>query len=98
MAAITLKDQQSLDEQDLIQMANQFKAELPAYAVPVFLRIQQQVETTATFKYSKNKLKEEAFNPEACNETLYVLLPGENQYCEITPEIFKDIQASKYRF
>ncbi|MFU8927324.1 long-chain-acyl-CoA synthetase [Acinetobacter puyangensis] len=98
MAAITLKDQQSLDEQDLVQMASQFKAELPAYAVPVFLRIQQQVETTATFKYSKNKLKDEAFDPQACNETLYALLPGENQYCEITPEIFKDIQASKYRF
>ncbi len=98
MAAITLKEGSSLDERDLGEMVNQFKSELPTYAIPVFLRIQQQVETTGTFKYSKNKLKEQAFDPEICQEMIYALLPGEKQYCEVTAEIYQNIQNAKYRF
>ena len=98
MASITLKQGAKLDANDLEKMVNQFKAELPAYAVPVFLRIQQQMETTGTFKYSKNKLKEEAFNPEASEDQLYVLLPNETKYCDISKEIYQNIEQSKYRF
>ena len=98
MAAITLKEGMTLDDKDLSNMAQQFKSELPAYAVPVFLRLQQQMETTGTFKYSKNKLKEESFNPELAKDDLYVLLPNETQYRLITPEIYTNIQESKYRF
>ena len=61
---LLLHDGEELTEQDLSQLAAEFKKNLPAYAVPVFLRIQQIVETTGTFKYQKNKLKEQSFNPE----------------------------------
>src|SRR5690606_19774764 len=44
MAAITLKPDVKLDDAGLAAMAACFKKCLPAYAVPVFLRIQQQVE------------------------------------------------------
>lgn len=98
MAAITLREEQSLNEQDLSDMLTLFKAELPNYAVPVFLRIQRQVETTGTFKYPKNKLKEQAFDPKACQEPLYVWLPGEAQYSAITDEVYQNIQQAKYRF
>ena len=98
MASITLKEGAELEQNDLSQMVQQFKRELPAYAVPVFLRVQQQVETTGTFKYSKNKLKEEGFNPDLAKDDLYVLLPNEAQYCLIDSEIYGKIQASAYRF
>ena len=75
-----------------------FKKCLPAYAVPVFLRVQAKVETTGTFKYQKNKLKEDSFNPGKTSERLLALLPGANSYCDVTTEIFDNIQAYKYRF
>ncbi|WP_212515090.1 long-chain-acyl-CoA synthetase [Acinetobacter soli] len=98
MAAITLADHAELNDQDLSHMASTFKKCLPAYAVPVFLRVQEIVETTGTFKYQKNKLKEQAFDPNKTEERLLVLLPGESAYCDVTKDIFDNIQAYKYRF
>ncbi len=98
MAAITLQDGAQLSEQDLTDMVSEFKKNLPAYAVPVFLRIQKTVETTGTFKYQKNKLKEQAYDPSKTIDRLLVLLPGSTAYCDISPEIFTNIEAYKYRF
>ena len=98
MAAITLKPEAELNDTDLKEMLSCFKKCLPAYSVPVFLRIQQQVETTGTFKYQKNKLKEQAFDPSKTDERLLVCLPGSDAYCDVTAEVFTNIQAYQYRF
>ena len=98
MAAITLNDGVELSEQDLTNMVTEFKKGLPSYAVPVFLRIQEAVETTGTFKYQKNKLKEQGYDPKKTTDRLYVLLPSANHYCEINDEICQNIEAYKYRF
>jgi citronellyl-CoA synthetase len=79
-------------------MVSCFKKSLPAYAVPVFLRVQKQVETTGTFKYQKNKLKEQAFNPEKTDEQILVLLPNSKAYCDMNTEIYSNIQQYQYRF
>ena len=98
MAAITLHPNAVLDEQDCKNMLAEFKKCLPAYAVPVFLRIQQQVETTGTFKYQKSKLKEQGFDPEKTDDRILVWLPSNDAYCELTADILSNIQAYKYRF
>lgn len=83
----SLADGEELNDADLTEMVTVFKKCLPTYAVPVFLRVQKKVETTGTFKYQKNKLKEEAFNPSKTSERLLALLPGASSYCDITTEI-----------
>ena len=98
MAAITLVDGEELNEADLSAMVNVFKKCLPSYAIPVFLRVQAKVETTGTFKYQKNKLKEDAFNPAKTSERLLVLFPGATAYCDVNAEIFNNIQSYQYRF
>ena len=98
MAAITLVDGAELNDADLSAMVNVFKKCLPSYAIPVFLRIQAKVETTGTFKYQKNKLKEDSFNPSKTSERLLVLLPGTNSYSDVNTEIFDNIQSYQYRF
>ena len=98
MAAITLVDGEELNEADLSAMVNVFKKCLPSYAIPVFLRVQAKVETTGTFKYQKNKLKEDTFNPAKTSERLLVLLPGATAYCDVNAEIFNNIQNYQYRF
>lgn len=98
MAAITLHEGECLNHEDLEQMVAEFKKHLPAYAIPVFLRIQQTVETTGTFKYQKNKLKEQAFDPNKTSDRLLVLLPSKTAYCDVNAEIIANIEAYQYRF
>ena len=98
MAAITLTEGTELTQDDFSNMYTTFKTALPAYAVPVFLRIQEKVETTGTFKYQKNKLKEQSFNLEKTSDQILINLPGENAYQLLTPEIYNNIQTYKYRF
>ncbi len=96
MAAITPHEGHSIDFADLL---SHLKRELPHYSVPVFLRVKQAMETTGTFKYQKNNLKTEGFDPSKVdNEPLYVLLPGSNEYIALTDEVFANINAGKYRF
>lgn len=98
MAAITLKEGETLNEQDLAEMAQRFKKELPIYAVPVFLRVQETLETTGTFKYQKSKLKDQGYDLSKTSERILILLPDEEAYCELNHEIYANIKQYKYRF
>ncbi len=99
MSAITPHDGHSMDDLDLPGLYALLKRELPAYAVPVFLREQKVVETTGTFKYQKTTLKKEGFDPAQVNgDPLYVVLPGAAEYVPLTAEIYENIQQGKYRF
>lgn len=96
MAAITPHEGIDIDYAHLLDF---LRKEMPAYAVPVFLRQQQKMETTGTFKYQKNNLKKEGFDPrEAHGEPLFVWLPGTDRYQPLTPEIFDNIAQGAYRF
>ncbi len=95
MVAITPTPDTEVDYTELLTF---FKGSMPAYAVPVFIRVQAQMETTGTFKYQKNNLKKEAFDPSQTTDPLLVWLPGTTCYTEITAEIFEGIQIGQYRF
>lgn len=99
MASITPHEGHSADELDLPGLYAHMKAELPPYAIPVFLRVKKAMETTGTFKYQKSNLKKEGFDPaQTGGEPLFVLLPGTTTYVPLTDEVFAAIQAGKYRF
>lgn len=96
MAAITPDVPES--ELDLENVLGYLRTELPPYAVPLFLRLRQSMETTGTFKYKKADLKKEAFNPEAADDPLFVLLPGEKTYVPLTADVYEKITNGAYRF
>lgn len=99
MAAITPHEGHGEKDMDLPGLYNHLKKELPAYAIPVFLRVRKAVETTGTFKYQKNNLKKEGFDPEKVDgEHLFVMLPGSTEYVRVTGEVFQNIMQGKYRF
>ena len=50
------------------------------------------------FKYQKNKLKEEGFDPAKTSDKILVLLPNATAYCAIDAEILDNISNYKYRF
>jgi fatty-acyl-CoA synthase len=45
---------------------------LPSYARPVFLRIQSELQVTATFKHTKNDLVREGYDPEVTSDAIYL--------------------------
>lgn len=83
---------------DFKGLAGHLRRELPHYAVPLFLRLAEQMDTTGTFKHQKAKLKEEAFYREKVGAPVYVLLPGSDEYIRLTHEIETNIIENKYRF
>ena len=72
--------------------------ELPPYAVPLFVRIKSEMDTTGTFKYKKSDLKKDGFDPSKVSEPLYVLLPKTKEYVPLSAEIYQGINAGKYSF
>lgn len=70
---------------------------LAPYAIPLFVRQVQQMQTTGTHKYQKTLLKKEGFSA-AAGDTVWVLLPGESSYVPLSDEIQARIANGQCRF
>jgi len=92
MAALTMTG--ALDGAALAQ---HLYAALPAYAVPLFLRLKREQEVTGTFKFKKVDLKREGFDPAVISEPLFVLADRAKGYEPLTPELFKQLQSGALR-
>ncbi|QXZ12470.1 long-chain-acyl-CoA synthetase [Pseudomonas sp. AO-1] len=97
MAAITPAESlATLDFTELLAFARQ---RMPAYAVPLFLRVKVKMETTGTFKYQKTRLKKEGFDPaQTGDDPIYAWLPGTQTYVQVTDQVLTDIHQGKYRY
>lgn len=97
MAAITPAESlATLDFRELLQFAREH---MPAYAVPLFLRVKVKMQTTGTFKYQKTRLREEAFDPgKTGGDPIYAWLPGSDTYVQVTEQTVLDIRAGKFRY
>ncbi|XP_041042211.1 long-chain fatty acid transport protein 6 isoform X2 [Carcharodon carcharias] len=94
MAAIILKPVQEFDGKKLYDHVVKY---LPSYAYPRFLRIQESMEMTGTFKRKKINLVEEAFNPMIITEPLYFLDPSVKSYILMTEQIYNQILSLKIK-
>ena len=92
MAAITLQG-----GFDGAALAQHLCTHLPAYAVPLFVRLKGEQEVTGTFKFKKVDLKREGFDPEAITEPLYVLQERSKGYVPLTPALFEQLQGGSLR-
>ncbi|MGY2188554.1 long-chain-acyl-CoA synthetase [Pseudomonas sp. SDO5591_S426] len=97
MAAITPAE--SLATLDFSELLAFVRQQMPAYAVPLFLRVKVKMETTGTFKYQKTRLKDEAFDPcRTGDDPIYAWLPGTDTYVQVTEQVLTDIQGGKHRY
>ena len=71
---------------------------LPAYAVPVFIRIQPEAETTGTFKYRKVELVKEGFDVSKLDDPVYFAPSAKQGYQELTESAYTEIVAGKHQF
>ena len=97
MAAITPAESlATLDFSELLAFARE---QMPAYAVPLFLRVKVKMETTGTFKYQKTRLKDEAFDPgKTGDDPIYAWLPGTQTYVQVTAQLLADIHGGAFRY
>uniref|UniRef100_A0A3B3URT4 long-chain-fatty-acid--CoA ligase n=2 Tax=Poecilia latipinna TaxID=48699 RepID=A0A3B3URT4_9TELE len=87
MAALKLKENTDFDGAAVYEHVKNF---LPSYARPHFLRIQDAVAVTGTFKQLKAKLAEEGFDPAIIQDPLFFLEDGKG-YVPMTQEILAAI-------
>lgn len=93
MAGLRLRDGAVFDGQ---AVAEHLREQLPAYAIPVFVRLLGQVETTGTFKHRKVDLKQAAFDPDRCDgDPVYVL--RDEGYVPIDRDILQALAGGQLR-
>ncbi|XP_041073866.1 very long-chain acyl-CoA synthetase-like isoform X2 [Polyodon spathula] len=88
MAAVKLEEAKQLECDKIYSHVVSY---LPSYARPRFLRIQNSLEVTGTFKQMKVKLAEEGFNPAVVWDPLYFLDENEKTYVPMTQEMYSSI-------
>jgi fatty-acyl-CoA synthase len=92
MAAITAEG-----ALDLEGLRAHLASRLPAYAQPLFLRIQDSIATTATFKHQKSDLVRQGFDPAATTDVIYLNGPLRQAYVPLDSAVFRRIHDRTIR-
>lgn len=92
MAAITAE--QPLDYKAL---AEHLLANLPAYAVPIFLRETQEADTTGTFKFRKVDAVKEGFDLTRVSDPIWILDAKQSAYTPLTETKHQAIISGEVR-
>ncbi|KAG8456221.1 hypothetical protein GDO86_002134 [Hymenochirus boettgeri] len=94
MVSIILKPNETLDPKSVYEQVVTY---LPSYAQPRFLRLQETMEVTGTFKQQKFRLVEQGFNPSSVPDPIYFLDGSEKSYVPLTMDIYDRIQSGKIK-
>ena len=93
MAAVTTNG-----EIDFSKLCPWLSGKLPAYALPVFIRVQREVEDTGTFKYRKVELVKEGFDPDTVSDPVYFYHPDRKEYVPLTHDDHQTLLSGGFRF
>jgi fatty-acyl-CoA synthase len=70
---------------------------LPAYARPLFLRMRDKIDATATFKHSKHELRREGYDPAATADAIYFAVPDGQTFVPLDAALHARIAAGTVR-
>ena len=73
MAALHLNEKEELTPSRLKKLYSHCVDNLPSYARPLFLRLEESTRVTVTFKQHKVDLVKEGFDPRVVSDPLYYL-------------------------
>ena len=91
MAAVKLRDGAEFDGQSV---ARAVYSQLPAYALPLFVRVVHSLEHTSTFKSRKVELRKQAYG-KGVTDPLYVLAGRDEGYVPYYDEYPEEVSAGK---
>ncbi|KAM6902481.1 long-chain fatty acid transport protein 6 [Xenentodon cancila] len=92
MAALITRPNHTFDGDKLFEHACR---DLPAYARPLFIRLQEVMEMTSTFKQQKFQLVQSGFNPATVSDPLYVLDYHQKSYIPLTDQIYRSVVSGE---
>uniref|UniRef100_A0A8B9SSN6 long-chain-fatty-acid--CoA ligase n=1 Tax=Anas platyrhynchos TaxID=8839 RepID=A0A8B9SSN6_ANAPL len=92
MAAIRLKPGMSFEGENFYAFT---KETLPSYAAPRFVRIQEALEITGTFKQCKGNLVREGFDPTIIKDPLFFRDEKKKSYVPMNTDIHAAIREAK---
>jgi fatty-acyl-CoA synthase len=78
---------------DLVALRAQLAAHLPDYARPMFLRVRDEIDVTATFKQRKVGLVKDGFDPTGIPDAIYFDDPRKGAYMRLDEALYRDIGA-----
>jgi fatty-acyl-CoA synthase len=84
-------------EVDFAELRRHLVERLPAYARPLFLRVKERIELTATFKQKKIELVREGFDPRTIAEAVYFDDPETSTYVRLDDALYARIESGKIR-
>jgi fatty-acyl-CoA synthase len=95
MAAVVLDAGVALDG---VSLYARVLRELPAYARPAFVRVQEAPDLTGTFKLRKVELQQQGFDPAASEDPLFARDDGQGAYVPFTHDTLTRIESGALRF
>ena len=98
MAAITTVPGCVISPRSLQELFQHCSHVLPNYAIPRFLRVQQELDVTVTFKQLKMDLVKQAFHPEKCgSDRLYCVDFRNNTFVLLDLCLYREIEQGRVR-
>jgi fatty-acyl-CoA synthase len=82
---------------DFAKFRRHLAAHLPPYARPLFLRVQDQLEITGTFKYSKTDLALQGYDPVSITDAIYFDHPEFLSFIRLDKALYDQIQSGRIR-
>jgi fatty-acyl-CoA synthase len=86
------------DGLDLAAFRTHLIDRLPDYARPVFLRVRDDLEVTATFKHTKSTLVREGYDPLATGDAIYFNDRERQAFVRLDKALYDRIQTGQIRF
>lgn len=72
------------------------QANLPHYAIPLFVRVSEQADMTSTFKLRKVDLQRQGYAPALCKEPLFVKSDSEQDYVPYSLEALAQLGVPEF--
>ncbi len=82
---------------DFAELRRHLARRLPAYARPLFLRLQDEIAATATFKHKKIELAREGFDVTVVRDKMYFDDPQREAYVPLDAALRERVMAGKIR-
>ncbi len=82
---------------DFAELRMHLERRLPRYARPLFLRLKDRIEVTATFKHKKHELARDGFHPAATRDAIYFDDPEREAYVPLDAALYERIKVGKVR-
>lgn len=90
-------DNSTKDGIDFPKLVREMKTKLAPFAIPVFIRVCDQIEATGTFKLPKVKLQQEGYNISKLQDPIYLVDLKNNDCRKLTKELYDQLQSGKLK-